>query len=82
MVIYESVVEGNPVDWIFMMDISGAQYVQMDLVMKLELLHVDNWDMEEPLMSILTASMLFKVTSYLKCNLKLHNNVLHIIWLY
>ena len=42
MVNYESVVEVNLVDWSFTMDPSGVQYVQMDLVMLLEMLHVGN----------------------------------------
>ena len=30
---------------------TGVQYVQLDLTMMLEMLHVDNWDMYEPVMS-------------------------------
>ena len=58
MVSYRSEGEENLVNWSFAMDLTGVEYVQMDLVMMLEILHVDSWDLEDPVMSLLMASML------------------------
>ena len=58
MVSYRSEGEENLVNWSFTMDLTGVEYVQMDLVMMLEILHVDSWDLEDPVMSLLMASML------------------------
>ena len=44
--------------------ITGVQYVRLDLMMMLDMLHVDNQDIYSPVMSILTASML----TSLQCN--------------
>ena len=41
------------------MDLTGVQCVQMDLMMMLEMLHVGNQDTDDPVTSILVASMLF-----------------------
>ena len=61
MVSYRSEGEQNLVNWSFTMDLIGVEYVQMDLMIMLEILHVDSWDSEDPVMSILMASMLTSI---------------------
>ena len=66
MVSYRSVVEGNLDDWSFMEDLNGVQYVQMDLVMMLEMFPVDNWNMDNPVMSTLIF-ILINISFYIFC---------------
>ena len=41
--------------------VSGVQYAEMDLMMMQQTLHVDNWIIYGPMMSMATASMLTSV---------------------